>query len=146
VPTGATSLLPADFVVAALEHQAVPSISKLGFCSWAYARTAHVLDMDRAPHRVYASGWATTGARDVLAATMADVYATADAILADHFGDGSGTEVVPVQHGAHTEDVLAFEDVDLEGVPREAERTVKDRRVSLDGRWKKVNAEETLPR
>jgi len=46
----------------------------------------------------------------VLAATMTDAHAAADAILADHFGDGSGTEVLPIQHGAHTEDV------DLEGV------------------------------
>jgi hypothetical protein len=42
--------------------------------------------------------------------------------------------------------VRAFEDVDLEGVLREVERTVKDRRVLLDGRWKKVGVEEILPR
>ncbi|KAI0279475.1 hypothetical protein BC826DRAFT_1080544 [Russula brevipes] len=71
---------------------------------------------------------------------MTDAYATADAILADHFGDGTGTEVVPIQHGAHTEDV------DLEGVLREVERIVKDRRVLLDGQWKKVDAGQTLPR
>jgi hypothetical protein len=59
---------------------------------------------------------------------MTDAYSTADAILADHFGDGSGTEVVPGQHGAHTEGVHAFEDVDLEGVLREVERTVEEGR------------------
>ncbi|KAI0286309.1 hypothetical protein BC826DRAFT_1178828 [Russula brevipes] len=64
-------------------------------------------------------------ARGVLAATMTDAYAAADAILADHFGEGSGTEVMPVQHEAH------MEDVDLEGVLREVERTVKDRSVLL---------------
>jgi len=53
-------------------------------------------------------GGPTTGARGVLAATMTDAYAAADAILADHFGDGSGTEVVPIQHRAHTEDVRTF--------------------------------------
>jgi len=34
--------------------------------------------------------------------------------------------------------------VDLEGVLREVERTVKDKRVLLDGQWKNVDAEETL--
>ena len=38
---------------------------------------------------VYASGWAATGARGVLAATMIDVYAITDAILADHHSSGT---------------------------------------------------------
>jgi len=79
--------------------------------------------------RVYAPGWATT-----------------DAILADHFGDGPGTVVVPVQHGTHTEDVRPFEGVDLERVPREVERSVKDKRVLQDDWLKEANAEEILPR
>jgi len=82
----------------------------------------------------------------MLAATMTDASAAADAILADHFGDESDTEVVPVQRGTHTEDLRAFEDVGPEGALGEGERTVKDRRVLLDGRWKKVDAEETPPR
>jgi hypothetical protein len=42
---------------------------------------------------------------------------------------------MPAQHEVHTEDV------DLEGVPREVERTMKDRRILLDGRRKKAGAE-----
>ncbi|KAI0287436.1 hypothetical protein BC826DRAFT_1044243 [Russula brevipes] len=126
-PTSAASLLPTDFVRTALEHQAYPSpIPQLDS---ALGRTHGLDGTDRVLRRVYAPGWATTGACGVLAATMTDAYAAADAILADHFGDGSGTVVVPVQHGTHTEDVRAFEGVDLERVPREVERSVKDKRV-----------------
>ena len=43
---------------------------------------------DRTLHYVYASGWAVTGARGVLASMMLDAYAVADTTLVDHhFGD-----------------------------------------------------------
>jgi len=58
----------------------------------------------RVVRRVYASGWAATGACSVLAVTMIDTYTAADAILTTgHFGDGSDTEVAPVQHRAYSE-------------------------------------------
>jgi len=77
---------------------------------------------------MYAPEWVTTGVRGVLAATMTDAYAAADAILVDHFGDGSGSELVPVQYGAHTEDV------DLEGLLREGRRTHREGQPCI-ARW-----------
>jgi len=50
---------------------------------------------------VYAYRWTATGAGGVLAPTMLDAYAVADAILADHhFGDGvAGACEVPAAAG-----------------------------------------------
>jgi adrenodoxin-NADP+ reductase len=152
MPTGETSVLRTDLVVTALGHHADPL--------QAYYDTAQghlptdrgrVLDASgRALRRVYASGWAATGARGVLAATMIDAYAVADVILTDHSrsSDASAVEV-PVPHeqdGAHSysDDVLVSDDLDLdlESVPMEVERGVRERRVVQYDQWKKIDAEE----
>jgi len=64
---------------------------------------------------VYASGWAASGARGVLASTMLDAYAVADAILGDsHTGEaGAG--------GGRTTRSLRTERSIWESVPREVE-------------------------
>lgn len=151
VPTGATSQMRTDLVVTALGHHTDPLLATYYNPALGHLRTngGRVLDAtNRALHRVYASGWAATGARGVLAATMIDAYAVADAILTDHFGDGSGggggggAVPVPVQGGVYSEDVLVADDVDLESVPREIEQGVKDRRVVEYDQWKKIDAEE----
>jgi len=85
--------------------------------------------------RVYASGWAATGAHGprhgVLAATMIDAYAVADSILTDHFGGGpgGGAEVVSAQSEAYSDDVLVSNDVDLESLPGAVEKGIKEKRV-----------------
>ena len=96
----------------------------------------------RALRGVYASGWAATGARGVLSATMIDAYAVADAILADHTG-GSDASAVPVpQDGTCSDDVLVSDDVDPESVPGSVERGVMEGRVVQYDQWKKIDAEE----
>ena len=145
VPTGATSLLRTDLVVTALGHHADPLQAyydpSQGHLSTAGGRVADATG--RALGRVYASGWAATGARGVLAATMIDAYAVTDTILGDHHSSsnasGAGNEVMPIPQ---SEDVLVSEDVDLESVPREIEQGVKDRRVVQYDQWKKIDAEE----
>ncbi|KAH9985080.1 hypothetical protein BJV77DRAFT_1034193, partial [Russula vinacea] len=54
----------------------------------------------------------------VLAATMIDAYAVADAIMGNHFGDGpgGGGEVVPVQGEAYSNNVLVSEDKGVKNV------------------------------
>ena len=66
-----------------------------------------------------------------------DAYAVADAILADHFGDGSGggAEV-------YSDDILISEDADLESVPESVEQGVKEKQVVEYDQWKKLDAEE----
>ncbi|KAI0253844.1 FAD/NAD-P-binding domain-containing protein [Lactifluus subvellereus] len=144
VPTGTTSSLRTDLVVTALGHHADPSTvyydPALG-----HLRTdrGRVLDgADRALRRVYASGWAATGARGVLAATLIDAYAVADTILADYRDDGRGAAAAPLEGEAYSDNALVAEDVDLESVPREIEEGVKERRVVEYDQWKKIDAEE----
>ena len=147
VSTGASSLLRTDLVVTALGHHSDPLLAYYD-SSLGHLRTDHgrrVLDStSRALRRVYASGWAATGARGVLAATMIDAYAVAGTILEDHFGDGSGggTEAMPVQDDAYSDDILVSDDVDLESVPKAVEQAVKEKRVVEYDQWKKLDAEE----
>jgi len=65
---------------------------------------------------------------------MIDAFTAADAILMNHFWCGYDTDVVPVQHGAYSEDVRAFEGMYMEKVLREVEChcTVKVRGVLQD--------------
>jgi len=146
VPTGTTSLLRTDLVVTALGHHADPQLAyydpALGHLR---AERGRVLDAEGcALRRVYASGWAATGARGVLAATMIDAYAVAGAILADHFPDHDrpGAAPVVVQGGAYSDDVLVSDDVDLESVPWEIEEGMREKRITRYDQWKKIDAEE----
>jgi adrenodoxin-NADP+ reductase len=147
VPTGASSLLRTDLVVTALGHHSDPLLAHYD-PSLGHLRTdrgRRVLDAtSRALRRVYASGWAATGARGVLAATMIDAYAVADTILTDHFGDGSGggAEAVPVQDEAYSDDILVSDDVDPESVPKAVEQGLKEKRVMEYDQWTKLDAEE----
>jgi adrenodoxin-NADP+ reductase len=147
VPTGVSSQLRTDLVVTALGHHSDPLLAYYD-PSLGHLRTdrgRRVLDAtSRALRHVYASGWAATGARGVLAATMIDAYAVADSILADHFGDGSGSgaEAAPVQDEAYSDDVLVSDDVDLESVPKAVEQGLKENRVVDYDQWKKLDAEE----
>ena len=147
VPTGASSLLTTDLVVTALGHHSDPLLPyydpTLGHLHTDRGR--RVLDAaSRALRRVYASGWAATGARGVLAATMIDAYAVADSILTDHFGGGpgGGAEVVPVQGEAYSDDMLVSDDVDLESLPGAVGQGIKEKRVVQYEQWKKIDAEE----
>jgi adrenodoxin-NADP+ reductase len=146
VPTGASSRLRTDLVVTALGHHSDPLLAYYD-PALGHLRTdrGRVLDtMSRVLRRVYASGWAAMGARGVLAATMIDAYAVADAILGDHFGDRPGGEagVLPVQGEAYSDDVLVSEDVDLESVPRTVQQGIKEKRVVPYDEWKKIDGEE----
>jgi adrenodoxin-NADP+ reductase len=143
VPTGTTSVLDTDLIVTALGHRADPSTAYYD-AALGHLRTdrGRVLDgAGRALRRVYASGWAATGARGVLAATMMDAYAVAETILGDYHNDRCGA-VAPLEGETYSDDTLVDDDVDLESVPKEVEEGVKGRRVVQYDQWKKIDAEE----
>jgi adrenodoxin-NADP+ reductase len=96
----------------------------------------------RTLRRVYASGWAATGARGVLAATMMDAYAVTDTILGDYHNDRYGAAAAPLEGETYSDDVLVGDDVDLESLPKEVEEGVKERPVVEHNQWKRVDAEE----
>ena len=80
------------------------------------------------------------GARGVLASTMLDAYAVADAILSDYQVDDAGG--VASEHGS-SDDVLVADDVvDLESVPREVEEGVRANRVVQYEQWKEIDEAE----
>ena len=153
VSTGETSSLETSLVVTSLGHRAEPS------AAWYDPALGHlrtlggrVLDTaGRTVRNVYASGWAATGARGVLASTMMDAYAVADTILRDAF-PGEDVKTVPVGDvdiGAKTaeadkeyaEDVLPRA-VEGEDPPPEVEQAWQDGQVTDYADWREINAEE----
>ncbi|KAH9069787.1 FAD/NAD-P-binding domain-containing protein [Lactarius deliciosus] len=142
VPTGVTSVQHTDLVVTALGHHSDPAAAYIdpALGHLRTGRGGRVLDAaGRALRRVYASGWAATGARGVLASTMLDAYGVADAILADcHSGEAREAPTVE-----YSEDALVADDaVDLESVPEEVVEGVRARRVVQYDQWKNIDAEE----
>ncbi|KAG6918405.1 hypothetical protein DXG01_014810 [Tephrocybe rancida] len=161
VPTGATSAVATSLVVTSLGFRADPqgpfydpALSRM--------RTApggRVVDpgAGAALRNVYASGWAATGARGVLAATMMDAYAVADAVLSDWL-PGPDVRTTPVPAGAvtaHPGEPVASADalsapvkVVLNPTPHPEELPVEvveglTRGVVTEyGDWKRVDGEE----
>ncbi|KAH9032459.1 hypothetical protein EDB85DRAFT_2145576 [Lactarius pseudohatsudake] len=112
------STAPGSQHLALTRHNADPAAAHVD-PGLGYLRTGcggRVLDAEgRSLRRVYASGWAATGARGTLALTILDAYGVTDSILADYDYD-AGAE--------NSEDALVADDtVDLES-------------------WKKIDAEE----
>ncbi|KAH9008456.1 FAD/NAD-P-binding domain-containing protein [Lactarius hengduanensis] len=135
--TRVTSVQHTDLVVTALGHNADPAAAHVD-PGLGYLRTGcggWVLDAEgRSLRRVYASGWAATGARGTLALTILDAYGVTDSILADYDYDADAE---------NSEDALVADDtVDLESVPVEVEEGVRARRILQYDQWKKIDAEE----
>ena len=76
---------------------------------------------------VYASGWAATGAKGVLASTMMNAY---DTILRDT----SPTELI--------EEIVLNPQPDLDDIPVEVEQGIMEGMVMQYGDWKRVDEEE----
>ena len=145
VPTEVTSVQHTDLVMAALGRHADPTAAYVD-PALGHLRTEHdgrVLDgAGHTLRRVYASGWAVTGARGVLVSTMLDAYAVAERITT--LGDGPDAQEAPAAvECEYSEDALVADSaVNLESVPGEVEEGVWARRVVQYDQWKKIDAEE----
>lgn len=150
VPTGETSALSTSMVVTSLGHHADPSIP----CyepSLGHVRTVGGRVVDKHGLRienVYASGWAATGARGVLASTMMNAYAVADTILADSYPEefrreGGVLDTVEKRAGKEVpvRKVLP-EEVHDDSVPVEVRKALVEGEVTTYEDWKLVDAEE----
>ncbi|KAK0490614.1 hypothetical protein IW261DRAFT_1601430 [Armillaria novae-zelandiae] len=116
IPTGQTSTLSTDLVITSLGFHADDSSSPFHDLSLGHLRTEAgriiVPDLpggkDLATGSVlkdmYASGWASMGAKGVLAATMMDAYAVADTILGDLDNSTSSEEVSLMNPDPHPTD------------------------------------------
>lgn len=98
IPTGETSALSTSMVITSLGFHADPSSSfydpALGHLRTISGRL--VTSAGKAFKNVYASGWAATGAKGVLAATMINAYAIADTIISDWTPNGQGFGTTPI--------------------------------------------------
>ncbi|KZT03109.1 FAD/NAD-P-binding domain-containing protein [Laetiporus sulphureus 93-53] len=155
VPTGETSTVSTSLVITSLGQRSDPSAAwydpALG-----HIRTVdgHVIDSEGLTVRnAYASGWAATGARGVLASTMIDAYAVADVILRDVFpGEDIRTVAVDdinvgsivTEEERRKEDMVEImpRQVYSDAPPPEVEDAWRDGIVTDYEDWKAVSAEE----
>ncbi|KAF8182630.1 hypothetical protein BJ912DRAFT_977342, partial [Pholiota molesta] len=149
VPTGAVSTIATDLVVPSLGFHGEPT-APFYDPSLRHLRTApggggRVVTAHGARVRgAYASGWAATGARGVLAATMLDAYAVAGAIVADWTGGARGAPAAGEEVGETVgEEVLPLAaDPVLDEPPAEVQKGLEEGRVVRYADWKRIDAEE----
>lgn len=141
VPTGDTSTISTSLVVTSLGFHGEPTASfydpGLGHLRTLGARIIN--NSGHALKNVYASGWAATGAKGVLASTMINAYDAADTILGDVLPDRAPPPSSSVELA---QDVVLNPTPDLDGVPREVEEGIKDSSVTTYEDWKKIDEEE----
>jgi adrenodoxin-NADP+ reductase len=129
IPTGETSTLSTDLVITSLGFHAEPTASfydpGLGHLRTVSGRI--ITSSGTTLKNVYASGWAATGAKGVLASTMMDAYGVADTIISDW-----KTNAEDGQNGI----------LNLEEPPLEVQRALKKGLVTEYADWKKVDKEE----
>ncbi|TFK31179.1 hypothetical protein BDQ12DRAFT_694469 [Crucibulum laeve] len=151
VPTGETSVFSTDLVTTSLGFRSPPSSlfssEDLGHLRTISGRlvssSGHVLQ------NAYASGWASTGAKGVLASTMIDAYAVADTILTDLMPKDEPVKTTPAsptrEQGVADDDVAEIvmnPNPHPEDPPEEIKEALKEGMVTTYSDWKKVDEEE----
>lgn len=151
IPSGEKSSLSTSMVITSLGFHSEPS-SSLYDPALGHLRTLSgrvVTSAGKALKNVYASGWAATGAKGVLAATMINAYAIADTIISDwiphakHFGT-TPISPPPEQGVVDSEvaDSVLNPDPHPEHPPQEIVDGLKDGLVTEYHDWKAIDAEE----
>jgi len=137
IPTGQNSILKTDFVVTSLGFHAEPMESELYDPVVGHLRNASgrvITAEGKTMKNVYASGWAATGAKGVLASTMLNAFSVADMIVAD-WTTGSNGSAAPLSS-------LMNEDPDINSLPEDVERGLQDGVVVQYKDWKMIDLEE----
>jgi len=136
VPTGATTLLPTDLIITSLGHRSEPTTH------WYDPGLGHVRNISgrvvdekgNVLRNVYTSGWASTGAKGVLATTMMNAYDVAQTLLSD--AQHPMLDARPVMR----EDIRG---VALDELPEEVKRGLESSQVITHDTWKRIDEEET---
>lgn len=134
VPTGATSILPTDLIITSLGHRSEPT------AHWYDPGLGHVRNVSgrvidergNILRNVYTSGWASTGAKGVLATTMMNAYDVAQTLLSD------AREPVPEARSVMNE----VNEATLDELPEEVKRGLETSRVITYDTWKRIDEEE----
>ena len=135
VPTGVTSILPTDLVITSLGHRSEPT------AHWYDPGLGHVRNVSgrvidergSVLRNVYTSGWASTGAKGVLATTMMDAYDVARTLLSD------ARNPVPEARSVMSEEV---NEATLDELPEEVKGGLKTSRIITHDIWKRIDEEE----
>lgn len=151
VPTAETSVLPTSLVVTSLGFHSDP-IMTFYDPSLGHLRTlsGRAITSSGTPMRnIYASGWAATGAKGVLAATMMDAYAVADTIISDLLSKDEEVQITSVPSSPLPEplfeaevDTLMNSNPQSDHPPLEIETALEQGLVTDYKDWKAVDAEE----
>jgi len=136
VPTGEVSTISTDLIITSLGLQAEPN----NFYDPALRHMRNIAGRITDPEgrilkNVYSSGWASTGAKGVLASTLMDAYSVADTIIADWKTSGGPVDQL---------DDFSSPSVDpaIDGIPREVQEGLQEGLVTQYDDWKRIDAEE----
>jgi adrenodoxin-NADP+ reductase len=148
VPTGKTSTLSTDLVVTSLGFHGEPTVNFYD-PGLRHLRTVSgriVTTTGATLKNVYASGWASTGAKGVLASTMMNAYDVVDNIIEDWKSaagaDSSGVKaLVDADHQVHDLPPLNLDPI-LDEVPEEVRRGRQEGLVSSYEDWRRIDQEE----
>jgi adrenodoxin-NADP+ reductase len=135
VPTGATSILPTDLIITSLGHRSEPTTH------WYDPGLGHVRNVSgrvvdergNVLRNVYTSGWASTGAKGVLATTMMNAYDVAQTLLSD------AQDPVPEARSVMCNDV---KEATLDELPEGVKPGLESSRVITHDTWKRIDEEE----
>ncbi|KAF6752367.1 hypothetical protein DFP72DRAFT_904709 [Ephemerocybe angulata] len=132
VPTGETSTVATDLVVTSLGFHGEPTAPYFdpGLGHLRTLSNRIVTNAGTTLRNVYGSGWASTGAHGVLAATMMNAYDVAETIVNDRMNPVEGTEAV------------LNPDPSLEELPEEVVHGVRERNIVEYPDWKRIDEEE----
>lgn len=137
VPTGEVSSISTDLVVTSLGFHAEPLLDFYD-PTVRHLRTVAgrlVNAKGEVLQNAYASGWASTGAKGVLASTMMNAYGITDTIIADW----RATSGYPGQNSFKG---LLNSNPVLDDIPAEVQRGLRDGIVTQYEDWKKIDSEE----
>jgi len=148
VPTGETSTLSTDLVITSLGFHGEPTVNFYD-PGLRHLRTVSgriITSTGVTLRNVYASGWASTGAKGVLASTMMDAYDVVNTIIEDWkaaaTGDSNEMKVlVDADHQVHDLPPLNLDPV-LDEVPEEVREGRKQGLVSSYEDWRRIDQEE----
>lgn len=136
VLTGESSSINTDLVVTSMGFHGEPTASFYD-PSVGHLRTLSnriINTTGQTIRNVYASGWASTGARGVLASTMMNAYDVAQTIIVDHETTSPSPEI-------EFEDMLN-PNPDLESIPVEVQEGIDAGHVVQYPDWKRIDEEE----
>jgi len=149
VPTGETSTIPTDLVVTSLGFHGEPTANFYD-PALRHLRTLSgriVTSKGETLRNAYASGWAATGAKGVLATTMMNAYGTADTIIGDWRASSEDHPVGVAAEGSSMNAqgpglLLLNPDAVLDELPEEVTKGLEMGMVTEYGDWKRINFEE----